>query len=111
MNSHVLTRLMSSCKAPRRKLKLKRFVVVIPRTEKEEACNGKIRESRRQEREERHASGEARHASFGKRRQGRQSDEPQTSDRDWTFRGAQEGCQGTAEKVLTQFSDDPANPR
>src|SRR5271155_40306 len=108
MNSRVHTRWTSSCQAPQKKRKLKRFIVVILRIEKQEVRNGKIRQSRRQEREERDAPRKARHAAFGQRRQGRQSDQPQASDCDWTFRGAQEGRQGTAEKVLTQFLDDPA---
>src|SRR5580704_18826994 len=111
MNSRVLTKRTSSCKARRRKPELERFVVVMPRIEKQEVRHGKIRQSRRQEREERDAPRKARHASFRQRRQGRQSDQPQASDCDWTFRGAKEGRQGTAEKVLTQFWDKPAIPR
>src|SRR5271170_7536247 len=112
MNLRVLTkRTSSSCKPRRRKPKPERLIVVIPRIEKQEVRNGKIRQSGRQEREERDAPRKARHASFGQRRQGRQSDQPQASDCDWTFRSAKEGRQGTAEKVLRQFSDEPAIPR
>src|SRR5271156_5329441 len=112
MNLRVLTkRTSSSCKPRRRKPKPERLIVVILRIEKQEVRNGKIRQSRRQEREERDAPRKARHAAFRQRRQGRQSNQPQASDCDWTFRGAQEGRQGTAEKVLTQFSEDPAIPR
>ena len=35
-----------------------------------------------------------------KRPLGQEGEEPQTGDRDWAFRGAQEGCQGPEEKEI-----------
>jgi hypothetical protein len=51
----------------------------------EEACDGEIRQSSGQKREERPAPGKARDTSFGKGRERREGDEPQASDCYWAF--------------------------